>query len=243
MPGITRYPSTNINYTLFTFIDSPDSVYGSGADGSATCDGTTSVAGMTTTSSTLYTLSRDVFFYNLTINSGITVNPNGYRIFVKNLLTLSNASVIGYTTGFSTAGSIKQGGSAATSVTNSLGGNALSTYTATAPTSLEGGTQYWQQPTQAVLGYSVTAGAAATPNYVRGGAGGTGQAGGGVVILAARYIDCTATSTNAKISAAATSPAGGGVILLVSTGAGLPSNVSTDVTGANSGTYNYMQLV
>ena len=241
MAGIAKYPVLN---PFAAFIDAPDSVYGSGADGSYTLDGTTTVLSMAPSSS-VYTMTRDLYFYDLTINASVRLNPAGYRIFVKNILTLSNASTIGFTTGFSTAGSIQQGGAtslgAGTSVTNSLGGSAASTYTATAPTASQGGTQYWSQPRQSVLGYSVTAASGIT--FLRGGAGGSSEAGGGVVILAARYISCTATTTNAKIAAPATSPGGGGVVIVVSSASTLPANVSTDVTGANSGTSIYMQLV
>jgi hypothetical protein len=103
-----------------------------------------------------------------------------------------------------------------------------------------GGSQYFQQPLQAIDGFSVTA--SGGPTFLRGGAGGVGQAGGGVVILAARYISGP-TSGSATISAKATSPAGGGVILLVSSGATLPTTVTTDVTGYASGIFYYMQLV
>lgn len=237
MAGVAKYPVLN---PFAAFVDAPDAVYGTGADGTAILDGTTTVLGMTPSAS-VYTMTRDLYFYNLTLNTSVRLNPAGYRIFVENILTLSNASTIGFTTGFSTAGSIQQGGAAITSVTNSLGGNATATYTATAPTAAQGGVQYWYQPRQAVLGYSVTAAGGIT--FLRGGAGSTAQAGGGIVILAARYISCTATSTNAKIAAPATSPAGGGVVMVVSTAPSLPTNVSTDVTGANAGTYVYMQLV
>lgn len=81
-----------------------------------------------------------------------------------------------------------------------------------------------------------------TPTFLRGGAGGLAQPGGGVVIIAARYITGP-TSGTAYIKAPATAPAGGGVILIVSSAASLPASVSTDVTGQNPGTVNYMQLV
>lgn len=184
-------------------------------------------------------MTRDMYFNNLTINANVRLAPNGYRIFVKNLLTLNSGSIIGFTSGYSTAGSIQQGGAATTAVTHSLGGSATG-YTATAPTDALGGTNWWKVPRQAVLGYSITA--SGGPTFLRGGAGGSGQAGGGVIILAARYI-AGPTSGTGYIKAPATAPAGGGVILIVSSGAGLPSSVSTDVTGQNAGTVNYMQLV
>lgn len=61
-------------------------IYGDGSDGSATCDGTTSVAGMTL-SGGKYTLTRDVYFVNLTINVSTTVNNGGFRIFCNGTFT------------------------------------------------------------------------------------------------------------------------------------------------------------
>lgn len=238
MPGIGRYPSANANYNVTSFIDAPDPVYGTGVDGDATLDGSTTVLGMAPSSS-VYSMTRDMYFNNLTINANVRLAPNGYRIFVKNLLTLNSDSIIGFTSGYSTAGSIQQGGAAATAVTHSLGGSATG-YTATAPTAALGGTQWWSVPKQAVLGYSVTA--SGGPTFLRGGAGGSGQAGGGIVIIAARYISGPNSGT-ASIKAPGSAPAGGGVILLISSGASLPANVTTDVTGQNAGTFNYMQLV
>lgn len=232
---MSRYPALN---AMASFIDAPDAVYGTGNDGSVTLDGSTIVIGITP-STNVYTMTRDVYFYNLTINAGVRLNPNGYRIFVKNTLTFGAGASIGYTTGFATPGSIQQGGAADTAVTHSLGG-ASQTRAATAPTAALGGTQYWQQPLQAIDGFSITA--SGGPTFLRGGAGGVGQAGGGVVILAARYIQGPNTGS-ATVSAKATSPAGGGVVLIVSSAAALPATVTTDVSGYASGTATYMQLV
>lgn len=223
---------------LATYLDSADPIYGTGDDGTVTLDGTTTVLGMTPSAS-VYSMTRDMFFQNLTISAGVRLAPNGYRIFVKNILTLGNNSTIGYITGFSTSGSIKQGGGLLESVTHSLGGNALATYLATRPTSTEGGANWYKIPHQAIRGYAITA--SGGPYWLRGGAGASGQSGGGVVIIAARYI--AVSSGTAYFKAPATSPAGGGVILVVSSHSVMPSGISTDVTGAVSGTVNYMQLV
>lgn len=237
MAGLVRFPASN---ALATYADSPDSVYGTGMDGDATLDGTTTVLSMTPSAS-VYTMTGDLYFNNLTINSGVRLSPNGYRIFVKNLLNFAgNNATIGFTTGFSTAGSIYQGGAATTAVTHSLGGSATG-YTATAPTAALGGTGYFSIPQQAITGYSITA-SAGGPTWLRGGAGGTGQAGGGIVIVAARYISSPSSGTG-YIKAPATAPAGGGVVIIVSSGAALPSGISTDVTGQNAGTVKYIQLV
>jgi len=148
-------------------------------------------------------------------------------------------STIGFTTGYSTAGSIAQGGAAATAVTHSLGGSATG-FTATAPTEAMGGSNYFKVPAQAITGYSITA--SGGPTFLRGGAGGTAQAGGGIVIIAARYISGP-TSGTAYIKAPGTAPAGGGVILIVSSAAALASGITTDVTGQNPGTVYYMSQV
>jgi hypothetical protein len=236
MAGMVRYPAAN---AMASFIDAPDPVYGTGSDGDATLDGTTTVLSMAPSSS-VYSMTQDLYFNNLIINAGVTLKPNGYRIFVKNLLTFGgNNSTIGFTTGYATSGSIFQGGAAATAVTHSLGGSATG-FTATAPTAGTGGSAYYTIPRQAVQGYSITA--SGGPTWLRGGAGGTAQAGGAVIILAARYIAAPPSGTG-YIKAPGTAPAGGGVILIVSSAATLPAGVSTDVTGQNAGTVNYMQLV
>lgn len=219
--------------------ESVDSVYGTGADGDAVLDGTTTVLSMAPSAS-VYTMTRDMYFNDLTINTSCRLQPNGYRIFVKGTLKfMGTDSAIGFTTGYSTEGSIMQGGAAATAVTHSLGGSATG-FTATAPHSNMGGSAYFQVPHQAVTGYAVTA--SGGPTFLRGGAGGTAQAGGGVIILAARYISGPASGT-AYIKAPGTAPAGGGVILVVSSAEALASGITTDVTGQNPGTVYYMSQV
>lgn len=214
-----------------TYLNLPDPVYGTGIDGNGTISTNTS-------------LTSDVFYNNLTIADGIQLTPNGYRIFVRNILTLGANSVIGHSTGYSTAGTIAQGGATATAVTHSLGG-ASATQTATAPTAALGGALYYQQPLQAVRGFAVTA-SSTTPTFLRGGAGGASGAGGAVLIIAARYI--TVSSGTAYFKApgtAGTGGGGGGVILVVSSASVLNSGVSTDVTGGtgcSAGTVNYMQV-
>lgn len=56
---------------------------GDGSDGNATLDGSTTYNSYSTLVGSTYTLSRDVFFDTLTINSGKILNPNGYAIFAK----------------------------------------------------------------------------------------------------------------------------------------------------------------
>jgi hypothetical protein len=236
---------------MAAFMDAADPIYGTGVDGSAVLDGSTTILGMEPSSSK-YTMTSDLYFYNLTINTGVHLQPNGYRIFVKNQLTMGNNSRIGFTSGFSTPGSIAQGGAVGVPLTNSLGGGALhliSPITALRPAPELGGEKYYKIPHQAIRGWAVSA-SSPTPAYLRGGAGGAPEVGGGIVIMACRYM--AVSSGTAYISAPGTIPAGGGVILLVSSHSSLPTGFVTDVSGwdsqtsdygSNSGTVNYMQLV
>lgn len=91
MPALNRYPAAN---ALASYADSPDQIYGTGSDGNVTISSNT-------------TITSDMFYNNLTINDNITLTTNGYRVFVKNLLTLGNGSVIGFTTGSTAVGSIR----------------------------------------------------------------------------------------------------------------------------------------
>ena len=242
MTGVDRYPVLN---AFASFIDAPDSVYGTGADGSIIISANT-------------TLTSDKFYYNLTINAGIVLNTAGYRVFVKNILTMNSGSTIGvgtastYTmnTGFSGSGTISGGGGISGAVTNSLGGNSA-TQSATVPTVAQGGTGdkttqsgFWYQPIHSVNGYVINA-SNTTPLFLKGGAGGSAGVGGGVVIIGARYVAATSSFIKAT-GATGANGGGGGVIIMVSTSASLPSGISTDVTGGTScvaGTVIYSQLV
>jgi len=104
MTGLVRYGAPS---AMQSFIDAPDPIFGTGVDGDATLDGSTTILGMTPFLS-VYSMTTDLFFNNLTINAGVRLAPNGYRIFVKNILTLNSNSIIGFAGGYSTAGSIAQ---------------------------------------------------------------------------------------------------------------------------------------
>jgi len=228
---------------LINNLDVANALFGSAADGNVILDGTSSALGMSP-SSNVYTMHRDMFFYNLTINSGVHLKTSGYRVFVRNTLTLNNNSRIGYTAGFTASGSIAQGGAAAEAVTHSLGGS-TSFRTATEPTAAEGGVNYYKQPLNAVRGYAITAGVL-SPTFLRGGAGGQSGAGGGVVIIASRYM--VVNSGTAYFSAPGDSGSGGGgggVIIVISSNDVLNTSITTDVsggTGGASGSVVYCQV-
>lgn len=86
-------------------------VYGDGSDGTAVCDGTSTVVGMTLSGGN-YTLTRDVFFTNLTINSGVSVLPSGFRVFALTLTVSGSLNADG-SPGTATTGGAPGGGTGA----------------------------------------------------------------------------------------------------------------------------------
>lgn len=58
-------------------------IYGDGSDGNVTISSNTG-------------LTRDMYYNNLTIETGITLTTNGYRVFVKNVLDLQGTGKIGW---------------------------------------------------------------------------------------------------------------------------------------------------
>ena len=116
MSGVVRLNAPN---ALAAFLDAADPVYGTGADGDATLDGSSTVLGMIPIAN-VYSMASDLYFDDLIISDNVRLSPNGYRVFVKGTLSLGNNSIIGFTSGFATAGSIGQGGAINTAVTNSL---------------------------------------------------------------------------------------------------------------------------
>lgn len=69
--------------------------WGSGADGAATVNGGAAPTGMTGPAGIVYTLSRDVFYTDLTLSGGYKVNTNGWRVYVSGTLTLGASDRIG----------------------------------------------------------------------------------------------------------------------------------------------------
>jgi hypothetical protein len=86
-----------------------DLIFGSGDSGDATI-----------VSNTI--LTEDVYYSNLTVNSGVTLNPNGFRIFVKNTLTLNGDIGVKEAHSTVTAGSLAGTVGAGQNVVDGLGG-------------------------------------------------------------------------------------------------------------------------
>lgn len=233
MPAMVKHGSNGLQQ----FLDASSAIYGDGIDGSVNFDGSSTVLSITPSSS-VYQLTRDIYCYNMLVGANVRVQPNGYRIFVENILTMGNASIIGFTAGSSAQGSIA--GGSLLSVSNSLGGSNGDDpgNAATPPTASYGGTNYYKQPLNAIRGYAITA--SGGPLFLQGGAGNGSTPGGGIVICAARYIAYSGTGTAAQFKAPATSGTanGGGVVLTISTSVSLPANIGVDVGGGTFGIYS-----
>ena len=194
----------------------PDSIYGSGMDGNVTISSNT-------------TLTRDMYYNNLDVNAGIVLDTAGYRVFVRNRLTMAPTSAnqadtkIGRVGAASTSGTLKGGAQAA--ATDSLGGNGNG-YSATAPTE---GADYFNHPDIAITGV-IQHGGSTTATALTGGAGDSVNYGGGIVVVCARKIQGHGT-----IVASGETTTGGGVVFIVSQTIPL-TGVTTDVTGYAAGT-------
>ncbi len=144
-----------------------DSVYGMGNDGDVVIASNVS-------------LTRDMYYNNLTVNNGIHLNTNGYKIFVKNTCTLNGS--IGVTSGTSISSATVAGTTSGASVTDSIGGSAFgATYTASQlPTAIA------NDISTAILGYYIDTNSVVRP--VKGGAGGANGAAGTVTPGAAGTV-------------------------------------------------------
>jgi hypothetical protein len=94
--------------------------FGDGSDGAFTANGVTAMPGATLSGST-YTLTRDVYFTDLTVNSGVTIDTHGYRIYCRG--TLSGAGTISSNGLASTSRSAGTGGLNGSVSGGSVGGD------------------------------------------------------------------------------------------------------------------------
>lgn len=67
--------------------------FGDGSDGTVTFDGSTTILGMVPSSS-IYTMTRDIHCVNITVNTGVTIKPSGYKIFATGIFTMSGTATI-----------------------------------------------------------------------------------------------------------------------------------------------------
>lgn len=166
--------------TQYTLNDSGIFSYGDGSDGALTTSGNV-------------TLTSDKYYTNLTISTGDTLNPGGYRIFVSGVLTVN--------------GTIARNGNAGTAGTNSssggvpaaggAGGAALSDgYLKGSVAGQTGGTGSGSAGNPGVAGTN-------TSNSIgsNGSAGGNSGKGGGQVGGGTGGAAGTATASNVKLIA------------------------------------------
>lgn len=148
------------------YVDSLRAIFFSdGSDGSLTFDGSTTILGMTPSSST-YTLTRDIRATSITVNNGVTIITKGWKIFCSG--TLTNNGTIKWD-GNNASGTI-----AASALTldafSTIGGYmSASGWTMFAPTAGAG-------RTSAATG--ANAGASSTPPLTASNGGNGGSAGG-----------------------------------------------------------------
>ena len=115
-------------------------IYGDGSDGNVTISSNTS-------------LTADKFYNNLTLDSSFTLNPDGYRIFVKGTLTINGTIARNGNIGGNGGANDEYGTGGSALTTNTLGGSGVGG---------NGGT----------FGVGATVGGAANPS--KGGNGGAG---------------------------------------------------------------------
>jgi hypothetical protein len=193
---------------------------GDGSDGSLIFDGTTTLLGMAPSSS-VYTLTRDIFLAEATINSGVTIKTNNFRIYCAGIFT--NRGIV------SNDGTV--GGTAVTSTPGIAGAaTALQTLAAT----LVGGAG------GAVAGVGAAGSAAvAADGPILGGNGGTGAtagAAGGAGGNTANTANINSARTLwSALSGSAISAASTGKILFVKGGQGGGGGGGQAATNAGSG--------
>jgi hypothetical protein len=98
--------------TAYPIINYP---FGDGTDGSQTFDGTTTILGLIPSTS-VYTLTRDIYLTTGVINNGVSIITAGYRIYAS--ISLSNAGTIKYNGNNGGNASGGTGGSAGAALSN-----------------------------------------------------------------------------------------------------------------------------
>ena len=93
--GAAVFSNVKIGGSSIQFTANDNGLYsfGDGSDGAGVADGSTALAGATLAAN-VYTLTRDVYYTNLTISTGVTIKPSGYRIFGTGTLTMNGTAII-----------------------------------------------------------------------------------------------------------------------------------------------------
>lgn len=187
--------------------------FGDGSDGSVTFDGSTTILGMVPAAS-VYTMTRDIFCTNITINAGVTLKTNGFQIFASGTLTMVNATT-------SIIQNNGNNGTAGSGATKGTGGTAPASYSVMpGQAGTDGGNGSSNIPGfSGGNGTNITNAVLSTMVGGQGGAGGScvnGSGGGGTVGTATLYSGIKSTliasmqSNPAGTLRANTSGTGGG---------------------------------
>lgn len=93
--GAASFKNVYIGGSAIQYIATDHGIFsfGDGSDGAATLDGSATPSGMTKSGSD-YTMTRDVYYTDMTLSTGTTLNPAGYRIFGTGTCTLNGTAVI-----------------------------------------------------------------------------------------------------------------------------------------------------
>jgi hypothetical protein len=174
--------------------------FGDGSDGDATLDGTNTYAAVMSKSGSTYTLIRDAYLDNLTVDSGVILRVAGFRLHVKS--SLSNS------------GTIHGNGNNASSATGAflVSGQTLAGSTAGG----NGGTAAGSNATNVNPGHGGSGGAGGAGASGAGGTGGTVTAPGAGSAPALRALPFCAMgtyfngTTTVRVSAGGSGGGGGG---------------------------------
>lgn len=86
--GTTNFLRADVSWAEPPGLVSKEVLFGSGNDGDLVFDGAATILGLVPAAN-IYTMNRDIWADDLTIDSGVTVRPNGFRIYVLGTLTLN----------------------------------------------------------------------------------------------------------------------------------------------------------
>jgi hypothetical protein len=147
-------------------------IYGDGSDGTVTFDGATTILGMVPAAN-IYTLTRDFFFAGVTINNGVTIKTNGYRLFVSGTLTGGGATAAIQWNGQDAAANVNGAAIQNTTATINAGNAANSPGTAGAAGGVGVGTAGTSYGAAGGRSLGAVGGSGGTGSGGAGGAGGT----------------------------------------------------------------------
>ncbi len=168
--------TTGLKWVTLPTIYGPN-IFGDGSDGSVTFDGSTTILGMVP-SGNVYTMTRDIFCTNITINNSVFLKPAGHMIFATGTLTVGGTlSAVGANGVNGTAGTTQAADGFGVGGAGGAGGAGVSDGTIRGSIAGKsgglGGTGGTSAGTAGTAGVAETFGVSASS----GGAGGAGGAG------------------------------------------------------------------